>query len=269
MSNKPPVWQMVKEAVENINMVHPVANSQIREYIHNKWKDVNDRTINAQILVCCVNSQTRVHYPENQRPRKADHIYDFLYKVDRGMVELYNTEKHGFWEIQYDEFGKLQVGLTSEAREIGVEKPQVQTSTDDHSFSFALESHLRDFLVKNLPSISIGNSKLSLFYDEDGQDGVEYITSVGVIDILAKDEEGNFVVIELKVGKGSDVVTGQIARYMGWVKKNLADKNNTTVKGIIISNDIDDRLKYATSWIPDITIFKYSINFEIEETILD
>lgn len=265
MSSKPYVWQMVKEAVETINE-SPVTNSQIKQYIHSKWGDVNDGTINAQILVCCVNSATRVYYPENQRPRRAGHIYDFLYKVDRGRVELFDPIKHGLWEIKYDEFGKLSVGKIEEKITGGYPESE---GSDDNSFSFALESHLRDFLSKNLNSVSIGGKKLSLYIDDEGRDGIEFQTDVGLIDILAVDEDENFYVIELKVGKGSDVVAGQISRYMGWVKKKLADQNKKSVKGIIIANEIDDKLKYATSWIPDITIFKYSIRFDINETELD
>lgn len=164
MSNRPPVWQMIKEAVETLGHGKPFSNSEIKQYIHNKWTDVNDGTINAQILVCCVNSPTRVHYPENQRPRKSDHIYDFLYKVGRGKVELYDPASHGLWEIRYDQFGKLSVGIIEDTLEGDVGLPE-QDNGDNQAFSFALESHLRDFLVKNLNSLSLSGKKLSLYID--------------------------------------------------------------------------------------------------------
>ena len=55
------------------------------------------------------------------------------------------------------------------------------------------------------------------------------------------------MVIELKKGRSSDVVVGQILRYMGWVKEHLAvdDYDQYDVRGIIISKEKDDRLEYA------------------------
>src|SRR3546814_11462048 len=53
--------------------------------------------------------------------------------------------------------------------------------------------------------------------------GRQYETTVGPIDILARDKKtGGYVVIELKKGRAADKVYGQISRYMGWVKKNIA-----------------------------------------------
>lgn len=63
-------------------------------------------------------------------------------------------------------------------------------------------------------------------------------TGVGRIDILAKDRSGALVVIELKVALGPDAVCGQILRYMGWVKRHIADGRG--VRGIIIAGRISD-----------------------------
>ena len=71
----------------------------------------------------------------------------------------------------------------------------------------------------------------------------QYPTPVGPIDILCKDKNGNFVVIELKRGKESDKVVGQIQRYMAWVSENLA--KNKQVRGIIALKEYDQKLEYA------------------------
>ncbi|MBO8140225.1 MAG: hypothetical protein H0Z22_07125 [Thermosipho sp. (in: Bacteria)] len=91
--DRPYVWQMIKEAIENLG--GKATYSEIKEYIKNKYGEVNENTLNTQIVVCTVNHPSRVHYPENKKPRIANTKYDFLYSIGRGIVELYGPEKHG------------------------------------------------------------------------------------------------------------------------------------------------------------------------------
>ena len=93
-----PVWRMVKEAVTSIGG-SVVKNAEIRDYIFDHYGAVNPGTINDQITMCCVNRLGRIHYPENHKPRIANGQYDFLYFVDRGLVALYDPNRHGRWEI--------------------------------------------------------------------------------------------------------------------------------------------------------------------------
>ncbi|MCD6450253.1 MAG: hypothetical protein J7L34_07090, partial [Thermotogaceae bacterium] len=101
---------MIKETVENSG--GRATYSEIKEYIKNKYGDVNENTINAQIIVCTVNHPSRIHYPKNKKARIANTKYDFLYNIGKGIVELYDPEKHGVWEIKKDEYGKLVVAQT-------------------------------------------------------------------------------------------------------------------------------------------------------------
>ncbi|MGI6074682.1 MAG: endonuclease NucS domain-containing protein, partial [Fermentimonas sp.] len=96
--------------------------------------------------------------------------------------------------------------------------------------TFALEKHLEDFLVKNWKNTEVG--KKYDIYEEDGVFvGQQYPTDTGPIDILAisKDKK-TMLIIELKRGRASDVVIGQIQRYMGFVKDELIE-NDQQVKG--------------------------------------
>ena len=125
---------------------------------------------------------------------------------------------------------------------------------------FALESQLRDFIAKNLHSVP-DCKNLKLY-----QNGVEFYAGVaGRIDILAVDEEGNFVVFELKLANSPDPAIGQLLRYMGWVRKNLA--NGKTVKGIIVAKKINEKLKYAIEAVTDVALFEYEISFKLERVI--
>ena len=93
-----PVWQMVREAVTSVGG-SAISNAEIRDYIFDHYGAVNPGTINDQIAVCCVNRKSRIHYPENHKPRIANGQYDFLYCVDRGLVAPYDPDQHGMWEI--------------------------------------------------------------------------------------------------------------------------------------------------------------------------
>ena len=71
----------------------------------------------------------------------------------------------------------------------------------------------------------------------------QFPTDVGFIDILCKDNNDDFVVVELKKGAGSFEVVGQIQKYMAWVHEHLAGTNQ--VRGIIVAKESDKQLEYA------------------------
>lgn len=122
---RPYVWQMIKEAVDNLN--GRISYSNIKEYINGKWTGVNQDTITAQIIVLSVNHDSRIHYPENHKPRltNSNSPYDLLFNIDRGEVEKYNLGEHGVWEIYKDENDKPVVRQFSE----GITK-KIFTPTD-------------------------------------------------------------------------------------------------------------------------------------------
>jgi hypothetical protein len=128
---------------------------------------------------------------------------------------------------------------------------------DDSAKVFPLEAHLRDFIARNLFKVPVGSKQLVLFKGN----GVEYPTGVGRIDILTTDADGNFYVFELKVQRGADRALGQLARYMGWVKAELAGSKK--VAGVIVANFIDPKLRYAASVLPDLFMLEYELEFSI------
>ena len=135
-------------------------------------------------------------------------------------------------------------------------------NTNKNEFAFRFEVELQNFIVHNLTTIDSG---LQLYTDED-VDGVEFKTGVGPIDILAQDIDGGFVVFELKLSRGEDAALGQIQRYMGWVKSNLA--NGAPVRGVIVAKSISEKLRYAASVANHISLFEYAVTFHIEKAEL-
>jgi restriction system protein len=127
---------------------------------------------------------------------------------------------------------------------------------------FALEKHLEDFLVRNWKQTEL--SKDFDIYEEDGaQVGQQYLTDTGPLDILcvSKDKK-TLLVIELKRGRASDAVVGQVLRYMGYVKEELAEVGQD-VRGIIIALEDDQRIRRALVTLSSITFYRYEISFRL------
>ncbi len=70
------------------------------------------------------------------------------------------------------------------------------------------------------------------------------------------------LVVELKKGRVSDNVVGQIQRYMGYVKEELAE-DNQIVKGIIIGLEDDLKIKRALSVTKNIEFYRYKVDFKL------
>ena len=70
------------------------------------------------------------------------------------------------------------------------------------------------------------------------------------------------LVIEIKKGRASDKVEGQIQRYFGYIKNEIAN-NSQKVKGLIIRIKEDLRLKRAISINLSIEFRRYEIRFDL------
>ena len=127
---------------------------------------------------------------------------------------------------------------------------------------FALEKHLEEFLVANWQSTELGRDYD--IYEEDGElVGQQYPSDTGPIDILAisKDKK-ELLIVELKKGRVSDVVVGQIQRYMGYVLDELAEADQT-VKSVIIALEDDLRIRRALKVTRGIEFYRYQVNFKL------
>lgn len=150
-------------------------------------------------------------------------------------------------------------------RLISGDAPVTLISTDDtieDPSVFALEKHLEDFLVKNWKQTSLADN-YDIYEEDDEIIGQQYQTDTGPVDILAisKDKK-ELLVIELKKGRASDAVVGQIQRYMGYVMEELAEEGQT-VKGIIIALEDDLRIKRALKATRNISFYRYQVSFKL------
>lgn len=253
-SNRPPVWKMVRDAAQQLN--GECTYSMIKAKVKSMFgDDLNDSSMTCSIISGSVNHPSRIHYGENKKPRLTDTSYDFLFNIGRGRVIWYQPEIHGVWEIAQSAQGDLIVRLADGVGDNPSSIAEAVETIDEAYGMFALEAHLRDYLAKQLPQLPGMNTPLSL-YRTDDRDGVEFQTDVGPIDILATCD-GDLYVLELKLGRGQDAALGQILRYMGWVKEHLAaDKN---VFGVIVASDINQKLRYAATQVPNIRLMEYDL----------
>jgi restriction system protein len=155
-----------------------------------------------------------------------------------------------------DEIERLIAGVTAPP-------PFVATDpTVEDAAAFAIEKHLEDFLVENWAQTELG--KTYDIYTEDGEHvGQQYQTDTGPLDILAisKDKK-TLLVVELKKGRASDAVVGQVLRYMGYVQGVLAT-DGQSVQGVIVAPDDDQRIRRALAVAPNVSFYRYQVNFKL------
>ncbi|MEE2674486.1 MAG: hypothetical protein VX466_11865 [Myxococcota bacterium] len=106
-------------------------------------------------------------------------------------------------------------------------------------------------------------------YTEDGEaKGVGYSTAVGEIDLLARDDAGGWVVIQLaEPGWGKEIVSDLLER-IGWVHRHLGD-SGSEVRGIVLVDSMPDDLGYAAAAVADPIEFKlYKLELTFESVAL-
>jgi restriction system protein len=156
-----------------------------------------------------------------------------------------------------DEIERL-IGATAAPRIVATD------STIEDPIAFAMESHLEHFLVANWGQTEFGQA-FTIFEEDGEQVGKQYETDAGRIDILAVSKDRKrLLVIELKRGRMSDVVVGQLLRYMGYVKEELAEPEQT-VEGVVIGLEDDQKLRWAIAPVPAVKFYRYQINFKLIE----
>lgn len=128
--------------------------------------------------------------------------------------------------------------------------------------AFAMEKHLEAFLVSNWSHTLL--AKDFTIFEEDGESvGQQYLTDAGTIDLLAvsKDKK-RLLVVELKRGRATDVVVGQLLRYMGFIQEQIAE-HDQIVEGVIIALEDDQKMRWALLSVPAISFYRYQISFKL------
>lgn len=207
-----------------------------------------------------VNNYKKINEHIENPPRYGD---SFLYKsyvpkVNSNNVEFHNEDSQ---KISNEDLDKdLKFIINSYKKFVSMEIKN--ESSPISQGLFYMEKQLEDFIIANWENTEFGK-KYDLIEEEGRIISQQYPTSIGKIDILAKDKKTkSYVVIELKKNQTSDDTVGQLSRYMGWVKEELKDDN---VKGIIVAGKFDEKLKYAKTMLQNSEAFLYEVDFKIKE----
>jgi endonuclease len=162
-------------------------------------------------------------------------------------------ETHYRWYKSQINTGRIQIpGVEVPSTDVETEEVDTEIS-ESIDAGVSLERDLHDYLVTRLMEIEPGLTMV------DG--GREYQTDAGKIDILAKTEQGELVVIELKAGKAKDSAIGQLLGYMGCLS---ARTKSEKIRGILIASSFDPRVTFAAKGLSQIKLFKYALNFKFE-----
>ena len=233
--------ELMREFVEvnQIKKGQVISRNEIISWFSSNYPKIKQGTITAHIIRMSTNAPSRIHLNVNQ---KGDD--DLFYQIDSKRFRLFEPENDP--EPIYTRDKSINDDLGDDE---SIEAEEI------HQTGFAYESDLRDFLARNLHLVEPG---LHL-YEEENITGIEFPVGGRFVDILAKDANNNYVVIELKVSRGYDRTVGQLLRYMSWIEKNLAEPTEK-VRGIIIAREITNDLRLATYKINDVELFEYELS---------
>lgn len=90
---------------------------------------------------------------------------------------------------------------------------------------------------------------------------IDFSTDIGIIDLLCKDEQGNFVIVKIGKEQPADEVLGKVTRYLGWMKENYSQDT----RAILLLKNADKHLKYAVRAVNHLSLKTYDITIEISD----
>jgi endonuclease len=240
---------MVDWAKETLSPGQTFKKSAAVQWFAKNYPKIKSNTVNMHVEGMAVNNPFRKHHPSV----KAGSGHDLFYKMGPDQFRLWVPESDPAPRYKDD----IERQELNDTENIAAETEPETEAGVEAAREFAFERDLRNYLVKNLALIEPG---LRL-YDEEGITGVEFPVGGRLIDILAIDKDGCYVVVELKVSRGYDRVVGQLLRYMGWVEQNMEPSH--PVRGIIVAKEITSDLKLAVSRVSGVRLIEYEISFEL------
>jgi hypothetical protein len=132
----------------------------------------------------------------------------------------------------------------------------LDTSVDQQA-TVLYEKEVQTFLSQNLhllgkPSLELVQTEYPIKFGKDS----------GRIDVLAKDSQGDLVVIEVKRGIAGRSAVGQVQSYMGSLMTEYPDKK---IRGLLVAMGLDEAARAALLVTYDVTYFEFKTRFEFSQ----
>jgi hypothetical protein len=154
------------------------------------------------------------------------------------------------------------VKKSSPAQKPAPEPKRAEPKSAEPNFDISPEG-IRDLLIARPEMIEEG---LSVHTGRDGgAPGDRFETSVGKIDLLARDAASGWVIVLVaEPGQGKELV-GDLLQLMGWVRKHLSAEGQE-VRAIVLVGEVPEDLGYAAAAVSDTVEFKrYQVGLTIEK----
>ncbi|MCH8082751.1 MAG: hypothetical protein IH885_00785 [Myxococcales bacterium] len=151
---------------------------------------------------------------------------------------------------------------TSPAQKPASDPKNAKSKNAESNFDLSPEG-IRDLVIARPEMIEEG---LCVHTGRDGgASGAHFETSVGKIDLLARDAASGWVIVLVaETGKGKELV-GDLLQLMGWVRKHLSAEGQE-VRAIVLVDEVPEDLGYAAAAVSDTVEFKhYQVGLTIEK----
>jgi len=171
-------------------------------------------------------------------------------KIDDGefsqLMKGCGTQGYNFWKVEERDLKVVEEWMKSH-EDVADEAAKISTERDLHRYFTANPNAIED-------GLEIINAD-DVLPDE-----------AGIPDLICKDRNGNYVVVEFKAGTASYDALGQVISYKTAVKH----RTGKPVRAILIASDFDPKIKFATE-VKDldgsklVEFKKYSVRFYLED----
>ena len=181
------VYELVREAALVLGRDGRVfSDDDVIRYIRNKYPDCpySDNSFRMHLYGLSINNR--------HAPKRWPNLYKRAFLL----------------QLRSNKFKLSETTLKTESTDMEQYKPILEIQ--DIGYSLSLERDLEDFLSNNLGVLEEG---LKLIERQ------KELPGVGRLDILAKDKNGNYVVIELKAGNADEKAVGQLLAYIEYLKE--------------------------------------------------
>jgi RecB family endonuclease NucS len=141
----------------------------------------------------------------------------------------------------------VTMGTYAEAGATG-EAAVLEETEDARNLKFGLERDMQQALRSHIDQL---DPDLRIV-----DDGKERHVRAGFIDILAEDQNGSLVAIELKSGEAPDQAITQLLSYIG----SLQAETDQKVRGVLVAREFSDRVRLAAR-AAGIQLVEYGYSF--------